>query len=93
MLDLSVNKDLMRVWAAQDEAKEIVPCTNYPDLFFPEHYANVWDVKIARDMCAGCPIVAACAEYGIKNELEHGIYGGLTVRERAAIARARQNMN
>lgn len=91
MLDLAVNKDLMALWKSQDEAKEIVPCSNYPDLFFPEHYANVWDVKIARDMCSGCPIVAQCAEYGIKNELEHGIYGGLTVRERIAISNARKN--
>ena len=35
-----------------------------------------------------CPLVAECAEYAIHHEA-HGIWGGLTVRDRAAIRRQR----
>lgn len=37
-----------------------------------------------RRMCAGCPVVSQCAEYGIKHE-KYGFLGGLTESERKTI--------
>jgi WhiB family redox-sensing transcriptional regulator len=83
--ELLISKDLLDLYKAQDDAEEIVPCTNFPDLFFPTTEDGSVNLKTARDMCAICPIVAQCAEYGIKNEPEFGIWGGLTVKERDQI--------
>lgn len=83
--ELLISKDLLDLYKAQDRAKEIVPCTNYPDLFFPTYENGSVEIAEARSMCAGCPIVAQCLEYGIKNEPDFGIWGGLTVKERDRI--------
>ena len=83
--ELLISKDLLDLYKAQDDAKEIVPCTNYPDMFFPTYEDGSRGIAEARSMCSSCPIVAQCAEYGIKNEPDHGIWGGLTVKERDQI--------
>lgn len=68
---------------AIDDSPEIPPCTNWPDLFFPGH-GEVVEWNLIRETCAGCPIVAACASYGIK-WAEHGVWGGMTQGERREI--------
>lgn len=51
-----------------------------PNLFFP---STGEDPRQALAVCAGCPVKAPCAEYGL---LEHiGIYGGLTGRDRVKV--------
>ena len=54
-----------------------------PDAWFPDddnpkaaHYANV------KKLCAACPIQAMCLEYAMTNNELHGIWGGLTPRDR-----------
>lgn len=66
------------------------PCSNYPDAFFPEsgQAGNTDTVRFVRASCASCPIVASCAEYGIKYE-RYGFWGGLAPRERSEIRRLR----
>jgi hypothetical protein len=85
-----VNPELVALWRAQDEADEIVGCTNYPDLFYPDvrGVGMASNTQMARDLCAACPIVAMCAAYGINHE-EHGIWGGLTEDDRKSIRRLR----
>jgi len=90
--ELLISKDLLDLYKAQDEADEVVPCTNFPDLFFPANEDGSNMIKQARGFCASCPIVAQCAEYGIKNEPDFGIWGGLTVKERDQIRAARNKM-
>lgn len=89
MFDFGLTPALAALYKAQDEATEIVPCTNYPDMFFPEVAAGLTELRGAREACSQCPIVAQCAEYAIMNEPAHGFWGGLTVKERQAIRRAR----
>lgn len=83
--ELLISKDLLDLYKAQDDAKEIVPCTNFPDLFFPTTEDGSVLLGQARNLCSTCPIVAQCAEYGIKNEPDFGVWGGLTVKERDEI--------
>ena len=84
---LEINKDLQDLWRAQDEAAEIVPCTNDPDLFFPEKSGDPVSWSMIKLACGSCPIRMQCAEYGIKHEPYFGIWGGLSERERRRLKR------
>lgn len=90
MFDFAVNEDLAALYKAQDEADEIVPCTNDPEQFFPEQGGLGVRWNEVKQMCGGCPIVNQCAEYGIKHEPYFGIWGGLSAYERAVIAGRRR---
>ena len=50
-----------------------------PDLFFPERGANN---SKAKRTCFACPVQLQCLEYAIVNYEKHGIWGGLSERER-----------
>jgi len=57
-----------------------------PDLWFPEP-AEARKAEAAKALCAACPDRAACLAGALaRNEL-HGIWGGLTERERRALPR------
>lgn len=55
-----------------------------PDLWFPEkgHPSNA-----AKALCEGCPVKLECLEYGMNDQ--HGIYGGLSARERLRLRNGR----
>lgn len=81
-------EDWKKLLQAIDDAPEIPPCTNDPELFFPDKHGPGTDWKMIADACASCPIVAQCADYGIK-WAEHGIWGGLSAYERRQIRAVR----
>jgi WhiB family redox-sensing transcriptional regulator len=56
-----------------------------PDLHFPLTDAMYDQIADAKKVCAGCPVLAKCREYGFTQS--HGIWGGLTVTERRSIRR------
>lgn len=63
-----------------------------PDIFFPETDGKKLPkevVKLATDICNGCPVEAECLEWAIENE-SHGIWGGKTSTERNKIRRERE---
>ena len=39
----------------------------------------------ARQICAGCPVRQPCLDYALSHAITHGIWGGLTERERRAL--------
>ena len=49
------------------------------DLFYPERGESA---DPARLVCAACPVCQPCLEYALSNRITHGIWGGLTERER-----------
>jgi Transcription factor WhiB len=49
------------------------------DVFFPERGETA---DHARQVCAACPVREPCLEYVLSNRITHGIWGGLTERER-----------
>jgi WhiB family redox-sensing transcriptional regulator len=51
-------------------------------LFFPERGESA---EAARQVCASCPVRQPCLDYAITNRITHGIWGGLTERERRAL--------
>lgn len=67
-------------------------CLGQPvEVFFgPERAGKAAEARWApraKAICRGCEVRAACLEYAIETEQEHGVWGGLTPDERAALAR------
>lgn len=56
------------------------------DLFFP-HRGD--DCRPAKLVCDRCPVREACLEYALVNGERHGVWGGLSERERRRARRAR----
>lgn len=41
----------------------------------------------AKAVCRGCPVRWECLAYALKHRVEHGVWGGLTDRERRSLLR------
>jgi len=55
-------------------------CRNFaPEVFFPSDGAGV---DKARKICATCPVQEHCLEYALLEQIEHGVWGGLSERAR-----------
>jgi WhiB family redox-sensing transcriptional regulator len=46
----------------------------------------------AKQMCAGCPVRTECLAEALDNQIEWGVWGGMTERERRALLRKRPNV-
>lgn len=65
------------------------PCkTENPDLFFPTGFGASY-IK-AMDICNKCPNQLQCLEYALDHNMEHGIWGGRSERDRRRIQRTRK---
>lgn len=53
-----------------------------PDLFFPDRGQ---DTAQAKRVCLGCSIVADCGEYALRVGESHGVWGGMSERQRRRI--------
>lgn len=53
-------------------------------IFYPERGQ---DAREAKAVCAGCPERAACLEWAISHGEQHGIWGGLSFRQRLTLRR------
>jgi len=49
------------------------------DVFFPERGETA---RPAQQVYTACPVRQPCLEYALSNRITHGIWGGLTERER-----------
>ncbi|CCA58875.1 MULTISPECIES: WhiB family transcriptional regulator [Streptomyces] len=43
----------------------------------------------AKALCAGCPVRAECLAHALDERIEHGVWGGMTERERRALLKRR----
>ncbi len=50
-----------------------------PELFFA---AGALEHRIAKRICRACPVRAQCLAYAMEQPIDHGVWGGLTERER-----------
>ena len=51
-------------------------------LFFPSRGESAGP---ARQICASCPVRELCLDYALRHGIVHGIWGGLTERDRRAL--------
>lgn len=56
-----------------------------PDAFFP---ASGGSVAIAKRICRGCEVRVECLRDALENGDEHGVFGGLSPRERRGLGHA-----
>jgi len=56
-----------------------------PEEFFPDKGGTS---RIAKSVCARCPVAAECLDYALKHGERYGIWGGLSERERRKVAKA-----
>lgn len=58
-----------------------------PSTFFPSDGVGV---DRARKICASCPVLDQCLDYALDNQIEHGVWGGCSERERRRILKRRR---
>jgi WhiB family redox-sensing transcriptional regulator len=78
---MSINLDELGGWTRQASCRALDA-----ELFFPET-AN--DEEAAKRTCATCPVREACLDHAMTNGEAFGIWGGLNLRERRLLRRAR----
>lgn len=54
------------------------------EIFFVRGAAKA---RRAQNICGNCPVRQECLEYAIAEEIEFGVWGGLTERQRRALLR------
>jgi WhiB family redox-sensing transcriptional regulator len=63
--------------------RELAACRGTDlEVFFPGRGETAGP---ARQVCAACLVRQPCLDYAISNRITHGIWGGLTERERRAL--------
>ena len=70
-------------WASQAQCK-----ASTPDELFVRGAAQ----NKAKQLCGGCPVRTECLAEALDNQIEWGVWGGMTERERRAILRKRPNV-
>ncbi|MEO5901739.1 MAG: WhiB family transcriptional regulator [Ilumatobacteraceae bacterium] len=78
---MSINHDELGGWTRQASCRALDA-----ELFFPET-AN--DEDAAKRTCDRCPVREACLDHAMTNGEAFGIWGGLNLRERRLLRRAR----
>ncbi len=64
--------------------RELAACRGTDlEVFFPGRGESA---GAARQVCSACPVRQPCLDYAITNRITSGIWGGLTERERRALA-------
>lgn len=58
-----------------------------PDEWFQEKGGST---KVAKSVCARCPVKAECLEYALARDERFGVWGGLSERERRPLVQARK---
>ncbi len=59
-----------------------------PDALFVQGAAQ----QEAKQMCVGCPVIAECLADALDNQMEFGVWGGMTERERRALLKRRPDI-
>lgn len=69
---------------AIDEAQVRISCRESdPDAWFPEKDSTIGNkYTLAQRVCAKCPVRDLCLEFALVNEEQHGVWGGMTPKER-----------
>jgi WhiB family transcriptional regulator, redox-sensing transcriptional regulator len=70
-------------WASQAQCKQ-----SRPDELFVRGAAQ----NRAKQLCGGCPVKTECLAEALDNQIEWGVWGGMTERERRAVLRKRPNV-
>ena len=75
--------------------RDFAKCKKYPiDLFFFETDSGRYSsskVERARKFCSDCIVQKDCLSYALNENIEHGMWGGFSSRERNSIKRSHES--
>jgi WhiB family transcriptional regulator, redox-sensing transcriptional regulator len=79
--------DALRRWplTGREDWRSAAACLSAdPELFFPvsDSGPSLAQAAEAKAICAGCPVRRQCLSFALRTRQVHGIWGGLTERER-----------
>src|SRR6187401_1399483 len=74
----------MTMWV-EDWASRAACQADTPDALF----VRGAEQNKAKQVCAGCPVRTECLAEALDNQIEWGVWGGMTERERRALLRRR----
>jgi WhiB family redox-sensing transcriptional regulator len=60
-----------------------------PDVFYPPSEDD-FEAQAAKAICQSCPVRQPCLEFALSTREKHGVWGGLTERERRRVLRQRR---
>ncbi|MFE5309733.1 WhiB family transcriptional regulator [Isoptericola sp. NPDC056605] len=69
-----------------EEAQALCAQVGYGDIWFPDKGGST---REAKQICAECPIATRCLEVALANGERHGIWGGVSERDRRKLAQGR----
>jgi WhiB family transcriptional regulator, redox-sensing transcriptional regulator len=78
-----IGMDWIDDWAARGACRNVDP-----DSLFVQGAAQ----NRAKAICLGCPVRTECLADSLDNQVEFGVWGGMTERERRALLRRRPNV-
>ena len=73
-------------WRDFAACRGVDPAVFHPDDEEDKEFA----AEEAKAICAGCPVREVCLEHAIAVREKHGVWGGLTARERRRLIRRRR---
>ena len=79
---------LPQVSSDQDWRAEALCSKTDPEIFFSP---GALEHKVAKRICRLCPVQSECLVYAMEAPIDHGIWGGLTERERRGYRRKAGN--
>jgi WhiB family redox-sensing transcriptional regulator len=71
-----------------DNWPQLAHCKDDPERMF----VRGAEQNRAKTRCFGCPVRTECLAEALDNDLEWGVWGGLTERERRAVLKSRPNV-
>ncbi|MEV0616109.1 WhiB family transcriptional regulator [Nonomuraea sp. NPDC050404] len=76
-------------WTDRAYCRELVRRGVDPDTWWPiGQDADGPEVTKAKRYCVACPARQECLDYALRTGQDHGVWGGLTARERRDLAKA-----
>ncbi len=64
-------------------------CSTFdPDLWFAP---GALEHKEAKRICRSCPVRRECLSYALETPVDHGVWGGMTERERRSYRRRQES--
>jgi WhiB family redox-sensing transcriptional regulator len=79
---LSIAGELTGLFNTEHWVKEALCAQVDHDLWFPEKEKGCASTTAAKQVCRQCPVIAECLEYALQRGERHGVWGGLSERER-----------
>ncbi len=72
--------------------RDLAACADFdPEWWFPLAGSGLTqEVKMAREICRGCPVAGDCLEYALDTRPTAGVWGGMTMGQLSRLSGERR---